>query len=138
MKKGIIGVLVLALLAKYLLISQLLEAGSFYSLLLFPTLGRWSMVCLAWCFPALPKEAFAAYPTSQDFWWATGTALLCSILIHGLVGLGIMVLVWVCSYGLGHYCVRRIGGITIHVMGAGVELVEIFSLAVLVALLGGR
>jgi len=134
---GIIG-LVLALLAKYLLISQLLEAGSVYSLLLFPTLGRWSMVCLAWGFPALPKEAFASYPTSQDFWWATGITLLCSILTHGLAGLGIMVLVWVCVYGLGQYCVRRIGGITAPVMGAGVELVEILSLAILVALLGGR
>ena len=133
---GVIG-LVLALLAKYLLISQLIEAGSLFSLLLFPTLGRWSMVCLAWFFPAPQGEFFAGYPTSRDFWWATGITLLCSILTHGLVGLGIMVLVWVFIYGLGHFFVRRIGGITVHVMGASVELVEILSLAALVALLGG-
>jgi cobalamin synthase len=48
-----------------------------------------------------------------------------------------MVLVWVFTYGIGHFFVRRIGGITIPVMGAGVELVEILSLAALVALLGG-
>lgn len=133
---GVIG-LVLALLAKYLLISHLLEAGSFHSLLFFPIVGRWSMVCMAWFYPASQEEDCVGYPTSRDFWWATGITLLCSILTHGLVGLGIMVLAWVFIYGIGHYFVRRIGGITAPVMGAGVELVEILSLAVLVAMLGG-
>ena len=133
---GVIG-LVLALLAKYLLISHLLESGSFHSLLFFPTLGRWSMVCLAWFFPTSLEEGCVGYPTSRDFLWATGVTLLCSVLTHGLVGLGIMVLMWVLIYGIGHYCVRRIESITTQVMGAGVELVEILSLALLVALLGG-
>jgi adenosylcobinamide-GDP ribazoletransferase len=133
---GVMG-LVLAILAKYLLISQLIEAGSFYSLLFFPTLGRWSMVCLAWFFPGSPEEGFAGYLTSRDFLWATGITLLCSILTYGLMGLGIMVLAWVLIYGMGHYCMRRIGSITAPVMGAGVEFVEILSLALLVALLGG-
>ena len=75
---GIMG-LVLAIVAKYLLISQLIEARSFYSLLFFPTLGRWSMVCSAWFFPASQEEGFVGYPTLRDFWWATGVALLCSI-----------------------------------------------------------
>ena len=133
---GVIG-LVLTLLAKYLLISQLIEAGSLSFLLLFPTLGRWSMVCLAWFFPAPQGEFFAGYPLLRDFWRATGITLLCSIITQGLVGLGIMVLVWIFTYGIGHFFVRRIGGITIPVMGAGVELVEILSLAALAALLGG-
>jgi cobalamin synthase len=47
------------------------------------------------------------------------------------------VLAWVLIYGMGHYCMRRIGSITAPVMGAGVEFVEILSLALLVALLGG-
>lgn len=132
---GIIG-LVLALLAKYLLISQLIETGSFSSLLLFPTLGRWSMVCLTWFFSASQEEGLTGYPISRDFWWATGITLLCSIITQGLVGLGIMALVWVVTYGVGHYVVKRIGGITTHVMGAGVELIEILSLTALVALLG--
>jgi adenosylcobinamide-GDP ribazoletransferase len=132
---GVIG-LVLALLAKYLLISQLIEAGSLSSLLFFPTVGRWSMVCLAWFFPILQKEVVMDYPASRGFWWATGITLLCAILIQGLVGLGIMVLVWVFMYGLGQYCVKKIGGITIPVMGASVEFAEIFALAVLVALHG--
>lgn len=133
---GVMG-LVLALLAKYLLISHLIEAGSFHSLLFFPTLGRWSMVCLAWFYPASQEEDSVVYPTSRDFLWATGITLLCSILTHGLAGLGIMVLVWVLIYGIGQYCVRRIEGITTQVMGAGVELVEILALALIVALLGG-
>ena len=133
---GIMG-LVLAIVAKYLLISQLIEAGSFYSLLFFPTLGRWSMVCLAWFFPASQDEGFVGYPTSWDFWWATGGTLLCAILTHGLAGLGIMVLAWILIYGMGHYFVRRIESIPASVMGAGVELVEILSLTVLVGLLGG-
>jgi len=137
-QRGTIGVigLVLVLLAKYLLISQLIEAGNSLSLLLFPTLGRWSMVCLAWFFPTLQKEVVMDYPASRGFWWATGITLLCAILIQGLVGLGIMVLVWVCTYGLGQYCVKKIGGITIPVMGASVEFVEIFALTALVALHG--
>jgi len=133
---GVMG-LVLALLAKYLLISHLIDAGSFHSLLFFPTLGRWSMVCLAWFYPASQEEGRVGYPTSRDFLWATGITLLCSILTHGLVGLGIMVLAWVLIYGIGHYCVRRVGDITAQVMGASVELIEILALALLVALLGG-
>lgn len=133
---GIMG-LVLAILAKYLLISNLIEGGSLYSLLFFPTLGRWSMVCSVWFFPASQEEGFASYPTLQDFWWATGITLVCSILTHGLVGLGIMVLAWVIIYGIGHYFVKRTGSITAPVMGAGAELVEILALAVLVARQGG-
>jgi adenosylcobinamide-GDP ribazoletransferase len=138
-QRGSFGVmaLVLAILTKYLLISHLIEAGSFYSLLFFPTLGMWSMVCLAWFFSASQEEGLGGYPLSRDFWWATGITLLCSIITQGLVGLGIMVLVWIFTYGVGHYVVRRIGGITTYVMGASVELVEILSLTALVALLGG-
>jgi adenosylcobinamide-GDP ribazoletransferase len=132
---GIMG-LVLAILAKYLLISHLIESGSLYFLVLFPTVGRWSMVCSAWFFPASQGEGFAGYPASRDFWWATGITLLCSILTYGLVGLGIMVLAWMLTYGIGYYFARKIGGVTASVMGAGVELVEILSLAVLVAMLG--
>lgn len=132
---GIIG-LVLALLAKYLLISQLIEGGHVFFLLFFPTVGRWSMICLGWFFPVLEEEAVTAYPASRGFWWATGITLLCAVLIQGLVGVGIVVLVWVSTYGLGKYCVKRIGGITTHIMGGSAELVEIFSLAVLVAVYG--
>lgn len=129
---GIMG-LVLALLAKYLLISELIEGGHWLSLLFFPTVGRWSMVCLAWFFPALEEEAVMEYPAPRGFLWATGITLLCAVLIQGFVGVGIMVLVWVGTYILGQYCVKKIGGITTHIMGSSAELVEIFSLAVLVA-----
>jgi cobalamin synthase len=95
------------------------------------------MVCLAWFFSASQEEGLGGYPLSRDFWWATGITLLCSIITQGLVGLGTMVLVWVVTYGVGQYLVKRIGGITTHVMGASAELVEILSLAVLVALMGG-
>lgn len=139
-QRGSFGVmcLVLAILAKYLLISHLIEVGSFHSLLFFPTVGRWSMVCLAWFFPASPEDGFAGYPTSRDFLWATGITLLCSILTHGLVGLGIMVLAWILIYGIGHYFVKKIRkDITVQIMEATVELVEILALSLLVALLGG-
>ena len=133
---GVIGI-ALALLAKYLLISQLIEEGALPSLLLFPTLGRWSMVCLVWFFPDQQEKALVGPPpASQDFWWAAAIALLCALLTQGLAGLGIVVLVWIMSYALGRYCIKRIGNITAQVMGAAVELVEFFSLAVVVALLG--
>jgi adenosylcobinamide-GDP ribazoletransferase len=137
-QRGTFGViiLVLALLGKYLFISQLIESGSLLFLLFFPTVGRWSMFYVAWFFPVLQKEAVMEYPAPRGFLWATGITLLCAVLIQGLVGVGIMVLVWVGTYGLGQYCVKKIGGITTHVMGAGAELAEIFSLAVLVGLYG--
>jgi adenosylcobinamide-GDP ribazoletransferase len=133
---GVIGI-VLVLLAKYLLISQLIEEGALPSLLLFPTLGRWSMVCLVWFFPAAQEKGLADPPASQDFWWAAAITLLCAILTQGLAGLGIVVLVWIFSYALGQYCIKRIGSITAQVMGAAVELVEILSLALVVALQAG-
>jgi adenosylcobinamide-GDP ribazoletransferase len=133
---GVIGIC-LALLAKYLLISQLIEEGALPSLLFFPTLGRWSMVCLVWFFPAAQEKGFIGSPASRDLWWATAITLLCSLLTQGLAGLGIMVLVWIFSYALGRYCINRIGNITEQVMGASVELVELLSLTLVVALLGG-
>ncbi len=137
---GVIG-LVLTLMAKYLLIGQLIEGESSLSLLLFPTLGRWSMVYLTHFFPYVRGRGtgavFATYLRPRDFWWATGIALLISILTHGLAGVGTMALVWIFTYALGHYFVRRIGGITGDVMGTAGELTEVVSLATLVALLRG-
>jgi adenosylcobinamide-GDP ribazoletransferase len=131
---GVIGIC-LAILAKYLLMGQLIDDGAFPSLLLFPILGRWSMVCLVWFFPTAQEKTFVGQPASRDVGWATAITLLCAILTQGLAGLGIVVLVWVFSFALGQYAVKRLGGITAQVMGAGVELVEILSLAVVVALL---
>ena len=135
---GVIG-LVLSLMAKYLLISELIEARSSLCLLLFPALGRWSMVYVINFFPYVREEGtatvFANYVRSRDFWWATGIALLSSILIHGWAGLGTMVLVWVFTHALGHFFVGRIGGITGDVVGASGEFAEILSLGTLVALL---
>jgi adenosylcobinamide-GDP ribazoletransferase len=137
-QRGSAGVIAiaLALLAKYLLMSHLIEEGAFPSLLLFPTLGRWSMVCLVWFFPDQQEKGLVNPPASQDFWWAAAIALLCALLTQGLAGLGIVVLVWITSYALGRYCIKKIGGITAQVMGAAVELIELFSLAIVVALLG--
>jgi adenosylcobinamide-GDP ribazoletransferase len=131
---GIIG-LVLVVLAKYLLISHLIEVQSLVSLIFFPTVGRWAMVCGAWFFPVAEAE-LAGYVTSRDFWGATGITLLCAILTHGLIGVGIMVLVWISVYGLGHTWTKKRGKISIPVMGAGVELMEILALAILVGVLG--
>jgi len=133
---GVIGI-ALALLAKYLLMSQLIEEGALPSLLLFPTLGRWSMVCLVWFFPDQQEKTVVGPPASQDLWWAAAITLLCALLTQGLAGLGIMVLVWIFSYALGRYCIKRIGSITGQVMGAAVELVELLSLALVVALQTG-
>jgi adenosylcobinamide-GDP ribazoletransferase len=124
------------LLTKYLLMSQLIEEGAFPSLLLFPTLGRWSLVCLTWFFPDQQEKALVTPPAPQDFWWAAALALLCALLTQGLAGLGIVVLVWITSYALGRYCIKKIGGITAQIRGAAIELIELFSLAVVVALLG--
>jgi adenosylcobinamide-GDP ribazoletransferase len=136
-QRGTAGVIAisLAILAKYLLMSELIEDGALPSLLLFPILGRWSMVCLVWFFPAEQDKSFAGQPAARDLWWAAAITLLCAILTQGLAGLGIVVLVWIFSFALGRYAVKRIGGITTQVMGAGVELAEILALAAVVALL---
>jgi adenosylcobinamide-GDP ribazoletransferase len=134
---GVIGI-ALALLAKYLLMSQLIEEGAFPSLLLFPTLGRWSMVCLTWFFPEQQEKTVGGPPASRDLWWAAAIALLCALLTQGLTGLGIVVLVWIFTYALGRYCIKKLGGITAQVMAATAELVELLSLAICVALLSSR
>ncbi len=138
-QRGSFGVIAiaLALLAKYLLMSQLIEEGALPSLLLFPTLGRWSMVCLTWFFPDQQEKALVSPPASRDFWWAAAIALICALLTQGLAGLGIVVLVWIMSYALGRYAVRKIGAITSQVMAAACELIELLSLALVVALQAG-
>jgi len=136
-QRGSFGIIAIALavLAKYLLMAQLIEEGAFPSLLLFPVLGRWSMVCLVWFFPDLQEKPLVDHPQRRDLWWAAGIALACSLLAQGLSGLGIMVLVWIGSYGLGRYCIKRIGCVTPQVMAAAGELVELLTLAACVALL---
>jgi adenosylcobinamide-GDP ribazoletransferase len=134
---GLIG-LILAIMAKYLLISQLIEAGNVRFLLFFPTVGGWSMVCLTWVFPITQHGSSIVYPASRDFWWATGLTLLFVLFTQGLVGIGIVVLIWIFIYVFGYYVVKKIGSITPHVMGGCGELVEIISLGFLVVLLGSR
>jgi adenosylcobinamide-GDP ribazoletransferase len=138
--RGSLGVtgIALALLAKYLLMSQLIEEGAFPSLLLFPTLGRWSMVCLVWFFPDQQEKTVGGPPASRDLWWAAAIALLCALLTQGLAGFGIVVLVWIFTYALGRYCIKRIGGINAQVMAAAAELTELLSLAIIVALLSSN
>jgi adenosylcobinamide-GDP ribazoletransferase len=135
-QRGTAGVIAisLALLAKYLLVSQLIEDGALPSLILFPILGRWSMVCLVWFFPDQQEKIMVGRPSSRDIWVATAIALICAVLTQGLAGLGIMVLAWIMSYALGRHAVRRIGAITAPIMGAGVELVELLALGIIVAL----
>lgn len=137
---GIMG-LVLVLLGKYLLINQLIQADSLHSLLLFPVIGRWSMISLSHFFPSIQRpgrrSVFTGYLRPKDIWWATGITMLISLFTHGLAGLGTMALVWVVVYFLGHYFVWRMEGITEEVVGAAEEVAEIVSLATIVALLRG-
>ena len=129
------------LLLKYGALLSLLSLdgdGRRWSLLLFPTLSRWSMVLLLGAFPYVRDQGLGSPFHQRRARLATLIALvvviLAAVLIGGIGGAGMLLGVSVLAWLLGKGMVTLLGGLTGDTYGAANEVIEAAALVAAVAL----
>lgn len=135
---GVVG-LVMLLLLKYLCLYHVPLEQKSAALLLMPTAGRWCQVFLARCSTYIRVEGgtgsvFVDHVGDAELLRASLTILLAVLVLFASKGLLLAGLLLLCATLLMHYFERRLGGVTGDVLGAATEMVEVFSLLLILAL----
>lgn len=127
---GVVSV-VMQLLTKFVLLMLLAKSGHYLALVLIPAWARWGT--LIWArLPSLKAGL------GERFGWqiATSTIVLwgllllaCSVIAPVLCAVPLLVLVW------RQYLLKRIGGMTGDLLGAGVEMLESAALLLMMLVL---
>lgn len=133
--------LVLDLLAKYSLLQVLVAAGAWREIVLFPVLGRWAQVWLAYLSPYARREgglgeAMTTLTGGRTCAWASASGLVLAALLGRGAGLAALGAVALATWLVHFYCRRRLGGVTGDVIGAVNEVMEVLALFLLVLLSG--
>ncbi len=129
---------VLMLLAKVVLLGQILPDHKFVVLLLFPVVARWSMVYAATVYRYARTEglgAFTAYLGKRELLMASVITLAIVFYFLRLEGLILAAAALAGAVLLGYYLKRRVGGMTGDLFGAMNEGIEVLALFVLSLLL---
>jgi adenosylcobinamide-GDP ribazoletransferase len=132
---AVIGVFCL-LAMKIALLGNLDEAWILRSLVVMPTIGRWSMVWLCTRSHYARREggaasAYLGHVRKSGFAVAT---IICAVIAAALLGwrgLAALAISALAVEGFRCYVERRLGGMTGDTLGACNELIEVLSLAVL-------
>jgi adenosylcobinamide-GDP ribazoletransferase len=129
---GAIGLFFLLAL-KYLTFTNLAQEIKYSLLILMPTLGRYSIIQLAFFFPygrTGPGKGrpFSDYLEGKDMLIALTQTLLVSLVIMQFRGIIILLLIILATIGWGIYVRQRIGGVTGDIMGATNEMNELLVL----------
>lgn len=137
---GVFGVaaVVIVLIGKFALLTELIGVYRIRELILVPALGRWSMLLLIFSFPAATGSGLG-YRVKQhcrlpQFLFGTIIAALCAWLILGLWGLALLAAVGLIGAALGLIFWARLGGCTGDSYGAVCEIAEVVSLIALAVL----
>jgi adenosylcobinamide-GDP ribazoletransferase len=135
---GVVG-LVMVLLLKYLsLYNTPLDMKS-GALIFAPAAGRWVQVVLASFCRYVRSEggtggAFVEHVGEREALIATGTLLLAAIVLFGMKGFFLIFLLGLAVMALIRYFEIRLGGVTGDVLGASTELIEVFTLLLVLAI----
>jgi adenosylcobinamide-GDP ribazoletransferase len=135
---GVVG-LVMVLLLKYLsLYNTPLDMKS-GALIFAPAAGRWVQVVLASFCRYVRSEggtgsAFVEHVGEREALIATGTLLLAAIVLFGMKGFFLIFLLGLAVMALIRYFEIRLGGVTGDVLGAATELIEVFTLLLVLAI----
>jgi adenosylcobinamide-GDP ribazoletransferase len=135
---GVVG-LVMLLLLKYLCLYQVPLAHKSAALILMPTAGRWAQVFLSRCSTYVRSEGgtgtvFVDHVSNAELLRASVTILLALGVLFSFKGLWLAGGLLVFAALLMHYFERRLGGVTGDVLGAATEMVEVFSLLLVLVL----
>jgi adenosylcobinamide-GDP ribazoletransferase len=133
---GVIG-LIFLIGAKYLSLDHISASSLSYSLILMIVVGRYSMVMVCYRSSYARSEGGLAKPVTQylgprEMVLSSVTALVISLVLMGLKGLGIFAGVSLFSLGYRFFFKKRLGGITGDVLGGANEMAELICLLLLV------
>ncbi len=129
-----VSALIFVIVGKILSISALPEGFRLESILLIPSLSRWTSSIVARQGAPASTEGlgyiFTVYSTRKAFLLSAALALVFSLLLLGFKGVIIFVFVYVFSVFLISFFNRAFGGVTGDVFGAILELSEVFGFVV--------
>lgn len=136
---GAIGAafVVLLLLLKFLAIEEMPFEAKAASLVVFPMVGRWAMVPLAFLLPcARPSGLGEAFAGCGRRVLAVSTVITSAALVvfFGLLALAIMAALGIIIYLSSRYFRRKVGGVTGDVFGFHSEAAEVLFLVLLLAM----
>ena len=135
---GVVGACCLLLLM-YVSLAGLPQSSRIWALMLMPVLGRWSVVCSIFAFPYARPEGLGRAFKDQATWLtvavATVVALAASFGFLRLTGLAIMFGVGIVTLALSLILKRKFAGLTGDAYGAIIEVGEVTSLILAIALL---
>lgn len=129
---------ILVLLAKIIILGQIPPDAKTAALLLFPVLGRWSMVYAATIHPYARSQglgSFTAYLGKWQLIFASAVTVAVSYYLLQTAGLMLCGAVLAGAVLLAAYLVRRVGGMTGDLFGAVNELMEVLALFILLLIL---
>lgn len=138
---GAIGVVfvVLILLIKFLAVQELPYEAKAQALFLFPVVGRWAMVPMAYWSPYARATggvgSVFASNSRKTLFKATMVTVALSALLLGVLSLVIIALLAVIIYLFASFFRKKIGGVTGDVFGFQSEVAEVFFLAAVIAML---
>lgn len=134
---GVAGAFCLLLL-KYVSLAGLPDATRMEALILMPVLGRWAAVCAIFFFPYARPEGLGRGFKDGATWpglaLATVFALAASVGFLRLKGLAIMFGVGLVTFVLSFALKRQFNGLTGDSYGAVVEIAEVISLLLAIAI----
>lgn len=136
---GVVG-LVMLLLLKYLSLFNLPVEVKSAALIFMPATGRWMQVVLAVsCRQLRSREGgsavFLEHAGERELLIACGSLLAVALALFGMQGIFVVFLLGIAAIVLIKYFEMRHGGVSTDILGASSELVEVFSLLLVLAII---
>jgi len=126
---GVVGVF-LVLMFKLLALINLPQGLRGVFLFLFPVVGRWSMVPMAYLAPYAREgegvgKAFTEYTSWKELIMATGWVVILTLGLLGWMGLVYVATIFLITYIITTFFKRRLGGVTGDIFGFQSEVGEV-------------